>query len=242
MFSCGKITSCHKLIQVLGTCHGSPRDTFLYYVYIYIYVCVCNNYIIYILYIYIIYIYIFLGPVTSQRANCERFFSDPVIICRKSQTQMILRPGSTFQILEVLALIQEKDTQKNTAKERHTQIRYFEDLSSMSKLSCSLNVEAFDKMPKPKVVACVLRCIELCWLEDPGGLYSFLVSNPMQFKKNVTKQNACRRHCSVRQYSTEVWRFGRSRIRPNVACMVYMLYRVLKSNAKKEDERSMDGV
>ena len=106
-----------------------------------------------------------------------------MIICRKSQTQMILRPGSTFQILEVLALIQEKDTQKNTAKERHTQIRYFEDLSSMSKLSCSLNVEAFDKMPKPKVVACVLRCIELCWLEDPGGLYSFLVSNPMQSKK-----------------------------------------------------------
>ena len=100
---------------------------------------------------------------------------------------MILRPGSTFQILEVLALIQEKDTQKNTAKERHTQIRYFEDLSSMSKLSCSLNVEAFDKMPKPKVVACVLRCIELCWLEDPGGLYSFLVSNPMQFKKKCDK-------------------------------------------------------
>ena len=57
----------------------------------------------------------------------------------------------------------------------------------------------------------------------------------MQFKKkNVTKQNACRRHCSVRQYSTEVLRFGRSRIRPDVACMVYMLYRAYSNQMQRK--------
>ena len=197
--------------------------------------CVCKDYI-YILYIYIYCIIIYIPrPCHKSKSKLWKILQWPSDYMQKITdtndfaTRLNLPDFGSAGIDSG-----ERHTKKHSQGKTHTQIRYFEDLSSMSKLSCSLNVEAFDKMPKPKVVACVLRCIcciELCWLEDPGGLYSFLVSNPMQFKKNVTKQNACRMHCSVRQYSAEVWRFVDG---AESGPMVYMLYRAYSNQMQRK--------